>query len=277
MIVDIEIICVGNELLIGKTLNTNAFWLGKQATSLGANVKRITTVEDIVDEIANVIHEAVSRKPKFIVTTGGLGPTFDDKTLEGIAKMLNRKLEVNPKALAMVKEKCEEYARKRQLSTTIEMTPPRLKMATIPEKTEPVRNPVGTAPGIRVDVEETVLFALPGVPTEMEAIFTETIMPLLKQAVGDRIFCEKSMFIDGMAEANLAPLIDKVMAVNEGVYIKSHVYNPAHLSHARKKPHIEMHFTVAAKNKEKPSEKLLKAVKELAVLVAENGGVAIVD
>src|SRR5208337_2441707 len=110
MTVELEIICVGNELLIGKVINTNAYWLGKQATNLGVNVKRITVVPDIVDEIANVIREVMERKPQFIITTGGLGPTFDDKTLESIAKALNRKLEVNQKALAMVKEKCEEYA-----------------------------------------------------------------------------------------------------------------------------------------------------------------------
>jgi len=102
MNVDMEIICVGNELLIGKTVNTNAHWMGKQATNLGVNLKRITIVQDIVDEIANVVREAIQRKPRFIVSTGGLGPTFDDKTLEGIAKALNRKLEINEKALAMV-------------------------------------------------------------------------------------------------------------------------------------------------------------------------------
>ena len=125
MMVDIEIICVGNELLIGKTLNTNAHWLGRQATILGANVKRIIVVQDIVDEIASVICEVIHRKPQFIVVTGGLGPTFDDKTLEGIAKALNYKLHVNQKALGMVKEKCEEYAKKRRLQTPVELTPAR--------------------------------------------------------------------------------------------------------------------------------------------------------
>ncbi len=208
MMADMEIICVGNELLIGKTLNTNALWMGKQATGLGVNVKRITVVQDIVDEIASVICEALRRKPQFIVTTGGLGPTFDDKTLEGIAKALNRKLEVNQKASAMVKAKYVEYCKKRNLPQG-EMTPARVKMATLPEKTEPINNPVGTAPGVRVDLEGTVLFALPGVPSEMEAIFTETIAPLLKQAVGDRVFCEKSMFLENIMESNLAPLIDQ--------------------------------------------------------------------
>ena len=253
------------------TVNTNAYWIGKQATNLGVNVKRITVMEDIVDEIAKVICEAIGRKPQFIVTSGGLGPTFDDKTLQGVAKAFNRKLEINQKALAMVKEECEEYARKRQLQTLIELTPPRVKMATLLEKTEPINNPIGTAPGVRVDLEGTVLFALPGVPSEMEAIFTETIAPLLKQAVGDRVFCEKSMFLDNMMESHLAPLIDKVMSANKGVYIKSHPMG------VENKPHIEIHLTIAAKGEEKPMQMLEKAMRQLSILVEENGGTAIVE
>ena len=152
MTINIEIICIGNELLIGKVKDTNAHYLAKQATQLGANVKRVTVIQDIIEEIAKSINEAIARKPQFIITTGGLGPTFDDKTLQGIAKALNRKLEVNPKALAMVKQKSVEYAKKRGLPTEIEMTPPRVKMATLPEKTKVVNNPIGTAPGVRVDV-----------------------------------------------------------------------------------------------------------------------------
>ena len=271
MTADMEVICVGNELLIGKIQNTNAHWLSKQATQLGVNVKRVTVVQDIVEEIANSICEAIERKPQFIITTGGLGPTFDDKTLQGIAKALNRKLEINQKALEMVKEKCIEYARKRQLSTKIELTQPRVKMATLPEKTEPVVNPIGTAPGVRVDLQGTVLFALPGVPSEMEAIFTETIVPLLKQAVGSLVFCEKSMFIDNMMESCLAPLIDKVMSDNEGVYIKSHPMG------AENKPHMEIHLTITGKDEEKPMEKLLKAIRQLSSLIKENGEKATVE
>ncbi len=105
MTIDIEIICIGNELLIGKIKDTNAHYLAKQVTQLGANVKRITVIQDIIEEIAKTINEAIARKPQFIITTGGLGPTFDDKTLQGIAEALNRKLEVNPKALVMVKQR----------------------------------------------------------------------------------------------------------------------------------------------------------------------------
>jgi nicotinamide-nucleotide amidase len=269
--VDLEIICIGNELLIGKIKDTNAHYLATQATLLGANVKRVTVIQDTIQEIATTINETIARKPQFIVTTGGLGPTFDDKTLQGIAKALNRKLEVNPKALAIVKQKCIEYAKKRGLPTEIEMTPPRAKMATLPEKTVVVNNPVGTAPGVRVDIEKTVLFALPGVPGEMEAIFNETIAPLIKQAVGDEVFCERSIFADNIFESRLAPLIDKVMSEHVGVYVKSHPMR------TENKPHVELHLTIIASQEQRPAEKLAKAAKQLAILIEENGGVVIFE
>ena len=146
----------------------------------------------------------------------------------------------------------------------------------LPENAEPISNPIGSAPGVRVDVEGTVLFALPGVPSEMEAIFTETIAPLLKQATGGVVFWEKSMFVDNMIESNLAPLIDKVMNGNKGIYIKSHVYVKSHVN-VENKPHIEVHFTMRATEEEKPTNKLLKAILELANLVEANGGKAIIE
>jgi len=150
MAADMEIICVGNELLIGKVVNTNASWLGKQATSMGIAVRRITVCADNVKEMAAVFREALARKPNFIVSTGGLGPTFDDKTLQGIAEALHRRLVVNADALNMVKEKYAEYAVTRHIKVS-EMTEPRVKMATLPEGTVPLPNPVGTAPGVRAD------------------------------------------------------------------------------------------------------------------------------
>ncbi len=269
MTIDIEIICVGNELLIGKVKDTNAHYLAKQITQLGANVKRVTVIQDIIEEIAKTIKEALARKPQFVITTGGLGPTFDDKTLQGIAEALNRKLEVNQKALTIVKQKTIEYAQKRGLPTEIELTPPRIKMATLPENAKIVNNPVGTAPGVRVDIDGTVLFALPGVPSETEAIFEETISPLIKQVVGFGVFCERSIFVDNIFESRLAPIIDKVMSNNIGVYIKSHPIR------TENKPHVELHLTITASQTSLPNEKLAKAAKELAFLIEADGGVII--
>jgi nicotinamide-nucleotide amidase len=265
---DMEIICVGNELLIGKTLNTNAQWIAKQATARGITVKRVTVVADEVNEIANAVREALRRKPQFTLTTGGLGPTFDDKTLEGIAEALNRKLAVNDKALKMVKAKYEAYARER--TETVELTQARIKMATLPEKAEPIPNPVGTAPSVRADLKQTILIALPGVPSEMKAIFNETVAPLLKQASGKSAFYGKSIYVDEVMESSLAPLIDKVMQDNPGVYVKSHPKG------RENKPHIEIHVSTTAEDAERAEEKLRKAVVQLSSAIGEIGGKVIV-
>jgi molybdenum cofactor synthesis domain-containing protein len=265
MVQSVDVICVGNELLIGKTLNTNAQWLGKRATAVGMAVKRVTVVADEVHEIASAVREALRRKPRFIVTTGGLGPTFDDKTLEGIAAALRCKLEVNAEALRMVKEKYEAYAREKG-TAGVELTQPRIKMATIPEKTVPVHNPVGTAPAVQADLNGTVLFALPGVPAEMAAIFEEAVVPLLVQASGGGVFREMSLYAEGIMESALAPFIDKVMRDNAGVYVKSHPKGE------EDKPRMEIQFSVRDAEAGKPEERLEKAVAQLAGLIEESSG-----
>lgn len=266
MTADLEIICIGNELLIGKIQDTNAHYLSFQATRLGINVKRVTVIQDIIEEIVSTINEAIARKPTFIITTGGLGPTFDDMTLEGIAKALNRKLEVNEKAIEMIKERYRELAKTRNLPAKFELTKPRLKMARLPEKSEPIHNPVGSAPAVLIDLQGTLLFALPGVPLEMEGIFQETIAPMLKQASGNNGFYETSLFIDSLMESVLSPLIDIVMNDNKGVYVKSHVKVDG-----QSKPHIEVHLTLVGQSCDEPNERLQKAKRQLLMLIEPTG------
>jgi molybdenum cofactor synthesis domain-containing protein len=262
----IEIVCVGNELLIGKTLNTNAAWMAKRATSLGMEVKRITMIADDVDEIAKATTEALSRQPRIIVTTGGLGPTFDDKTLEGISRALGKRLEVNDKALEMVKAKYESFVKQGRIEK-VELTSSRIKMAKLPWKSKPVENPVGTAPGVLLRVKGTTLIALPGVPSEMKAIFEESVVPLLKKMAGDTTFFETSIFADSVMESTLAPLIDQTMHENPLVYIKSHPKSE------EEKPHIELHFSTTAKESKIAKNRLEKAILQLSELIRESGGV----
>lgn len=261
---DVEILSIGNELLIGKILNTNAQWLAKEATSLGSTVKRITVLPDNIDETAQAINETLRRKPQFVLTTGGLGPTFDDKTLETIAKALKCKLKVSKEALQMVKEKYQSYAAKK--GNNVELTSPRIKMATFPENSTPLYNPVGTAPAMRIDIEGTVLVALPGVPREMEAIFQDTIKPLLKQCAHGNVFFEQSIYINGIMESVLAPLIDETMREYPEIYIKSHPKGE------EKMPHIEIHFSTMATDTQQKEKKLLEAVAYLSRLIEKNNG-----
>jgi nicotinamide-nucleotide amidase len=263
---EIEIVCIGNELLIGKVVNTNASWIGKRCTSLGMKVNRITVISDDVVEITRFLQEALVRKPRFIILTGGLGPTFDDKTLEGIAKALGRELFVDLEALEMIKKKYDEYGKTRNEKVQYEMTASRLKMATLPEGAIPVFNPLGTAPGVRMEVENTVLIALPGVPQEMEAIFEESVIPLLRQISGEVSFYELSIYVDGIMESVLAPLIDTVMHDNPFVYIKSHPKG------MESKPHMELHLSTSGMSIENPTDRLRKAGLEISGLIEKAGG-----
>jgi nicotinamide-nucleotide amidase len=261
----VEIICVGNELLIGKTLNTNAQWLAKRITTLGLTTSRITVVGDNIDEISNAIKEAIQRNPSFLLTTGGLGPTFDDKTLEGIAAALERKTEVNSEALRMVKEKYLSYAAEGRMEAA-ELTPARVKMTKLPEGARPLSNPVGTAPGVSIELENVSIIALPGVPSELKSIFDESVAPKLKQASDGVTFFEASVNSTNIMESEMAPLIDRVMQNNPFVYIKSHPKGTERV------PIIEFHLSTTAKDATSARQRVSKALVQLTELIQGKGG-----
>jgi nicotinamide-nucleotide amidase len=261
----VEIVCVGNELLIGKTLNTNAQWLARRVTTLGLTTRRVTVVGDNVDEISIAIKEAIQRSPRFILTTGGLGPTFDDKTLEGLAEALERKLEVNEEALKMVKDKYLSYVQEGRMEAA-ELTPARVKMAKLPEGAKPLSNPVGTAPAMSIKHENVTIIALPGVPSEMKSIFDESVASVLKQAACGVTFFAASIESTNVMESEMAPLIDKVMHSNPHVYIKSHPKGTERV------PHIEFHLSTTAKNLDDAKKQVNKALLQLTEVIQQKGG-----
>src|SRR5438094_7349379 len=98
-----EIISVGNELLIGHTLDTNSHWIAKRFTRFGWTLQRITVLRDSLPAIKDGVTGALRRKPDLLITLGGLGPTHDDMTLKGVALALDKRLVLNPDAFGMVK------------------------------------------------------------------------------------------------------------------------------------------------------------------------------
>jgi nicotinamide-nucleotide amidase len=261
----VEVICVGNELLIGKTLNTNAQWLTKRVTTLGLTTRRVTIVGDSIDEISSAIKEAIQRSPGFILTTGGLGPTFDDKTLEGLAEALGRRMEVNEEALKMVEEKYLSYAQEGRMEAA-ELTPARVKMAKLPEGAKPLCNPVGTAPAVSIEHENVAIIALPGVPSEMKSIFDNSVASVLKQAAHGVTFFEASIESSNVMESEMAPLIDKVMHSNPHVYIKSHPKGTERV------PRIEFHLSTTAKDSGNARRQVSRALLQLTELIQQKGG-----
>jgi molybdenum cofactor synthesis domain-containing protein len=210
-----EIISLGNELLIGHTLDTNSHWIAKRFTKFGWTLQRITILRDSLAAIKDGITGALRRKPDLLITLGGLGPTHDDMTLKGIALALNKGLALNPEALAMVK------ARYNAMEASTGLTRFRRKMATLPEGAQPLPNPIGTAPGVTIKVGTTRLVSLPGVPSEMKAIFNGSIVPTLRSSRTEAPE-EASIGLVGIIESALAPALDRTRRAFPGLYFKSH-------------------------------------------------------
>ena len=210
-----EIIAIGNELLIGHTLDTNSHWIAKRFTKYGWVLQRKTVIRDSLPAIKTAVRESLRRKPDILITLGGLGPTHDDMTLQGVAMALRKKLVLNDDALAMLK------ARYKRIEARSGLTRFRRKMALLPEGSQPLPNPVGTAPGVLFKLGPTKLVCLQGVPSEMKAIFNGSIIPLLK-GPNRRRPAEVYLGLVGIVESALAPALDKTRRAFPGLYFKSH-------------------------------------------------------
>ncbi len=210
-----EVLSIGNELLIGHTLDTNSHWIANQLNGTGWLLQRVTQIRDLPESIVSTIRESLRRRPLALITLGGLGPTHDDMTLANVAKALHRPMELNRNALDLVEE---HYHR---LETRPKLTKYRTKMATLPRGATPLTNPIGTAPGVMIKRSGTTIFCLPGVPSEMKAIFRTSIVPFLK-SFGGGAPNELQFKIAGIIESALAPILDDARRLYPGLYFKSH-------------------------------------------------------
>jgi len=216
----VEIIAIGNELLLGDTLDTNTSWLCRTITGLGGRVERAVLVRDERPAIVREVRGALERHVSLLITSGGLGPTEDDLTLEAIAEALGRALLVNARALALVQQTYERLAAAGYVADA-RLTESRVKMARLPEGAEPLENPVGAAPGVLLRVDRTTLVSLPGVPAELKAIVTGPLQPVLQEIFGAGVFSEREVIALCRDETVLAPILRDVSHRHPDVYIKS--------------------------------------------------------
>jgi nicotinamide-nucleotide amidase len=215
-----EIIAIGNELLLGDVLDTNTNWLCKRITGVGGQVIRVAMVRDEIEAIATEIRGALERGPDLVITTGGLGPTGDDITLQAVAEATDRPLELHPEALTLVRAVYERLARKGYLKDAT-LTDARKKMAYLPQGATALGNPVGAAPAPVLEMGGTTLVSLPGVPDELKGIYKETLQPILKTIFADSYYEEKAVIALCGDESSLAPILAKVVEAHPEVYIKS--------------------------------------------------------
>ena len=209
---DIVVVGIGNELLDGRVVNTNLAWLGDRLEQEGYSISRAIVLRDDVQETCRRLAQIISERPRMILVTGGLGPTWDDVTLQSIACALRVPLRINEVALAMIKSRI-----------TGTLTPQRKKMAYLPEGSKPLSNMRGTAPGVYYARGDTKIVALPGVPEEMKGLFDREVLKIIKRELRGERRAVGRIVVKGIPEADLAPIVDRVRASVAGIYIKSHV------------------------------------------------------
>ena len=261
----VEILCIGTELLSGITLNTNAYWLCSEITNVGGVVRRVTVVRDDLSEISSAARESLARKPNILITTGGLGVTYDDITFEGLAAALGKKVVLDSRAVEMLKK---SYARHK---LHYELTESRLKMASIPEGSTPIQNPVGSAPAIMEQADGISIFCLPGVPSEMKTIFKEHILSRIKKSVGKFVAEELNYNTRGLSEAMIAPVLTKI--------VKSHPKNMIYLKthprgyYRKKTPQIKIQLISRGDNEKEVKNRLAEISKVIEKEIVKRGGI----
>ncbi|MFC1676051.1 competence/damage-inducible protein A [Planctomycetota bacterium] len=198
-----SIISIGNELLSGATVDTNAAFLSTQLLKLGVPVVTGYTIGDTLDSIVNALKLAVA-DADFVLVTGGLGPTDDDLTRQGFAEFLGCELELRPDLL----QKIETFftSRNRKFS------PVNRIQAYIPAGAEAIENNFGTAPGIMVQTQGKLIVSLPGVPSEMKQMFEETVFDKIKTLAGSGAIAVRKLKCFGTGESNIAEMLGDLMA-----------------------------------------------------------------
>jgi len=194
-----DIITIGDELLIGQTINTNAAWIGQQLSLVGIAIGRSTTISDGKQEILDCFAESINRS-ELVIVTGGLGPTKDDITKEVLCAFFDTELEMKEDVLLRIKEFFEKRGK--------EMLPSNYEQAELPKSCIVLDNFIGTASGMWFENNGRILVSIPGVPYEMKALMTEEILPRAKSYFSVKGMYHQTLMTQGIGESFLAQKIE---------------------------------------------------------------------
>ncbi|MFH5832787.1 competence/damage-inducible protein A [Halalkalibaculum sp. DA3122] len=191
-----EIISIGNELLIGDTVNTNASWIGQLLTEEGVEVLGIHTIGDDLDVVKQTLKRSMEQCD-LVITTGGLGPTHDDVTKLALQQLFEVETVIDESVLSFVKEMFEKR--------NIPFTKSNYHQAERPENAEVLFNSQGTAPGLWFEEYGCSLAVLPGVPFEMKHLMREKVLPRLREKLQDQWFRRSRYLVTaGIGESTLS-------------------------------------------------------------------------
>jgi nicotinamide-nucleotide amidase len=198
--VRVEVVGVGTELLLGQIANTNARWIGERLAAIGADVLYQQVVGDNLERIVACLTLAASRSEAVLVT-GGLGPTEDDITRDAIAAVMGVPLERDPAIERWLRDRFAGFA-------AGAMPENNLRQADVPVGARTIDNPEGSAPGLVATLDGgTVVYAMPGVPTEMHAMMEGAVLPQLGASIGAAVVRSRTLRCTGIGESRVAELL----------------------------------------------------------------------
>ncbi|MBI5008884.1 MAG: competence/damage-inducible protein A [Bacteroidia bacterium] len=192
------IITIGDEILIGQTVDTNSAWIGAELSKSGFDVYTIISVHDAKDDIIHALKE-VTGKADIVLITGGLGPTSDDITKPVLCEFFNTRLVEN----TLVKSMIEEMMRRRNNP----MNENNRRQSLVPESCKVLTNARGTAPGMWFEKDRTIYISMPGVPSEMKYLMTGHVLPELNKRFTSQIILHRNIMTYGTFEAKLAEIL----------------------------------------------------------------------
>ncbi len=197
---NIEIISIGDELLIGQVVNTNASFMAQELNKVGLNVNRITTIADDAEEIESSVLAALNNSDCVLIT-GGLGPTKDDITKYTLAKLFDSNMIENKDVLENIRNifNHRNYV----------LTPTNRLQAQVPEKCKVIENLVGTAPGMCFEKDNKLIVSMPGVPFEMKEMMTKHVIPILLSHYKPSAIFHKTIITQGVGESFLSDKIEE--------------------------------------------------------------------
>ena len=194
----IALLSIGNELLSGDTINTNATWIANELTTIGCEIKNQITVKDKEESIVSGLDFCLLLKPTYLIITGGLGPTDDDITMAVLLKFLKIESEFDSDYWDQLK--------KRFNRSGLSITDSNKNQALKPKIGSIIPNPKGSARGLKLITNETTIIALPGVPLEMKSMINEFVKPQIIKLIKTRIY-SKTLRTTGIPESSLFDMI----------------------------------------------------------------------
>ncbi len=241
-----HILTVGDEILIGQTVNTNASYIGAQLSDCNIVINRTSVVGDTESDLLEELHYA-TQKSDVIIITGGLGPTHDDITRDTLVKFFGTRLIKNDTVLNDI------YTRFKRLNRPVTKT--NEDQANVPEIATVIRNTRGTAPGYWIEKDDKIYVAMPGVPSEMKEMMTSFVIPRLKEKTGENTYFikKRTLLTTGIAES---VLFDKFGDINDFLQGAKLAFLPSEFG-------VKLRITVTDKSEEAAENKLTEIEQKI--------------